>query len=72
VRHDETGLLVEPDDAGALAQALQRLLGDDQLRRAMGDAGRRRAMQRFSWERIVQTLADLYQRIGGGDAGRRS
>jgi glycosyltransferase involved in cell wall biosynthesis len=66
-----TGLLVAPDDSGALAQALLRLLGDERLRRAMGEAGRRRAVQRFSWERIVQTLGDHYQRLGGGDARPR-
>ena len=34
-----TGLLVEPDDPGALAVAIGRLLDDDELRRRLGAAG---------------------------------
>ena len=39
VRHGETGLLIEPDDAVALAEAMRTLLGDSNLRRSMGVAG---------------------------------
>ena len=38
-----SGLLVPPNDPGALAQALDLLLGDAALRRRMGEAGRARA-----------------------------
>lgn len=41
----ETGLLVPPVDADALARALRRLVADKNLRAAMGAAGRMRAMQ---------------------------
>jgi glycosyltransferase involved in cell wall biosynthesis len=40
VRHGETGLLVPPRDAGALAAALKTLITDPDLRRRMGAAGR--------------------------------
>jgi glycosyltransferase involved in cell wall biosynthesis len=40
VRHDETGWVVEPGDADALAGALAQLLGDAALRARLGDAAR--------------------------------
>ncbi len=43
VRHEENGLLVPPEDAGALADALRRMLRDPELRSRMGDAGYTRA-----------------------------
>jgi glycosyltransferase involved in cell wall biosynthesis len=41
VRHEENGLLVDPDDVDGLAEALVRLLSDRQLAQAYGDAARR-------------------------------
>lgn len=52
---DQTGLLVEPGDAGALADALRRLIADPALRRRMGQAGRERALRHYDWNRILDT-----------------
>lgn len=53
VEHGVTGLLVPPESASALAEALLALLLDPELRRSLGEAGRRRVEERFSIERIV-------------------
>jgi glycosyltransferase involved in cell wall biosynthesis len=45
----ETGLLVTPDDPGALAAAIARLLDDPELRSRLGAAGRQRVISRFTW-----------------------
>ena len=41
VKHEESGLVVQPGDVDALAAGLNRLLHDDALRTRLGDAGRR-------------------------------
>jgi glycogen(starch) synthase len=56
----ETGLLVPPRDPAALRGALERLLGDRDLRRRLGAAGRERARTEFSWERVTALTVAAY------------
>lgn len=63
VRHEETGLLVPPRDAKALAGALARLAGDAALRRRLGMAARRLAENRFSDKAIAAATVDLYRAL---------
>lgn len=53
VRHEETGLLVPYSDHAALASALDRLLGNADLRTRLVEAARRDAHERFH-ERVYQ------------------
>ena len=57
----ETGLLVPPDDAGALADALVRLLEDPPLAIRLGAAGRARGERQFSWDAVAERALDLYR-----------
>ncbi|MEU8524753.1 MULTISPECIES: glycosyltransferase family 4 protein [Streptomyces] len=57
----ETCLAVPPGDAGALAAALGRMLGDGELRARLGSAGRARVLERFTWARAAQGTAELYR-----------
>ncbi len=59
----ETGLLVPPDDPGALAAAIGRLLDDEALRRRLGAAGRERVLGRFTWEVTAAGTADQYRAL---------
>jgi L-malate glycosyltransferase len=63
VADGETGLLVEPRDHKGMAEALVRLLRDEELRRRLGDAGLRRARARFSADRMVRETLKLYRRV---------
>jgi glycosyltransferase involved in cell wall biosynthesis len=63
VANGETGLLVPPADAGALAQAILRLLDDHALARQMGRQGRARLAELFSVERVVSQFDALYQSL---------
>lgn len=60
---EQVGLVVPPDDPGALAVALDKLLGDEQLRTRLGRAGRERVLARFTLHgevtRLRRLLADL-------------
>jgi len=60
VEHGKTGLLVEPGNAPALADAIVTLLTNERLRAEMGAAGRRRALHRFSCEHFAQAMLQHY------------
>lgn len=59
VVHGETGILVEPGDVAAHAQALLTLSVEPDLRRRMGEAGWRRAKVMFSLERERVALMEI-------------
>ena len=63
VRHGETGLLVSPGDAGALAEALARLMRDPAARRSMGAAGRALVERDFAESVVAEQTLALYRVI---------
>jgi glycosyltransferase involved in cell wall biosynthesis len=63
VRDGVDGLLVEPGDREALADALARLAADPELRRRMGEAGRERVLPRYAVERLIDDVDGLYRRL---------
>jgi glycosyltransferase involved in cell wall biosynthesis len=67
----DTCLAVPPGDAGALAAALGRLLGDDALRARIAAAGRARVLGRFTWEQAARATADHYRAALAGSRPRR-
>lgn len=60
VEHGVTGLLVEPGDPAALADALERLLADPEEARAMGRAGAQRVERLFSTRAYVEGVLRVY------------
>jgi len=56
----ETGILVPPADARALADAIEALLENPEQRAAMGAAGVRRMQEQFSWRACAEKTAALY------------
>ena len=67
-RANVNALLVPPDDAQALADAIERLAGDPALRREFGTASRAIVEQEFSMERIGADIGALYQCLLQGAA----
>jgi glycosyltransferase involved in cell wall biosynthesis len=60
VKDGFTGLLTKPGDAQDLANALEMLLKDEELRLRMGAAARARAKEHFSVERQVNELQKVW------------
>jgi glycosyltransferase involved in cell wall biosynthesis len=63
VTHAETGLLVPPNDAVALANALRQLAGDPTMRQQLGSAGRARTVERFSNEQVNRETLEAYGKL---------
>ncbi len=63
VRHEETGLLVAPRDDVALAQALQRLGRDKELRERLAHSGRALVLTEFDIHKNARRLADLFEAL---------
>ena len=61
VINDYTGYLVDAYDSAGLADAICRLLGDEELRRKMGENGRRHVDPNFRTEKMVADIAEIYR-----------
>jgi glycosyltransferase involved in cell wall biosynthesis len=59
VVENETGFLVEPGDAAALADAIEKLIDDRALAQELGQAGYERAQEFFSIDKNVRELCTL-------------
>jgi phosphatidylinositol alpha-mannosyltransferase len=60
--HGETGILVPPGDAAALAEAMVALLTDEERRRRLGEAAREES-EEYSWKRIAARLVEIYESL---------
>lgn len=58
----EAGIVVDPLDASAIAEALASLLDDEASRQRLGAAGAARAKQ-FSWKATASSIADAYREV---------
>ena len=60
-----SGLLIAPGDRAALADAINRLLGDEDLRARLGREGRRIASEKFSRVRMLRGLDSVIEEMAG-------
>src|SRR3989339_167429 len=58
---EETGILVEPKNSKQIADSVNRLLKDDNLRKKLGENSRARVEKYFSWENIAGQTKKLYE-----------
>jgi glycosyltransferase involved in cell wall biosynthesis len=63
VAHNETGLLVEPENIEAIADATAFLLTHRHIAMQMGDSARSRMQNVFGWKRCVDAYDELYQKL---------
>lgn len=59
----ETGILVDPEDADAIAKSCLKILNDNELRKNMGIAGRKRVEDLFDQKRMVRETIELYKEV---------
>jgi len=59
---DVTGVLVEPTDVGAVADACLRLLGDPHMAGRLGQAGQERVRQEYTWEHVARRVEGVLAR----------
>lgn len=63
VQDGETGLVVDPHDAEAVAQALGRVLGDQLLARRLGQGGRKAVETYYNWDRVIRDLREIEAQV---------
>jgi len=63
VIHGKTGYLVQPGDIKAMANQIEKLLIDSELRQQMGKVAALRIMQEFSLEKHVSSLDSLFAQL---------
>ena len=56
VADGETGILVDPNDPVQIADAIERLIVDENLAKRLGCAGRRRVETRLNWNQVGRNL----------------
>lgn len=61
VLDDVTGLLVDPNDPAAIAEAILRVLGDHALAQRLGERGRERALNELSWPNFVSAFQEVLE-----------
>jgi glycosyltransferase involved in cell wall biosynthesis len=71
VQHERNGLVVPVNDAGALAEAVIRLLDDTALRHKVGQAARKEMVEHYSIDAIAEKYVDIYRHIAGEPRLRR-
>jgi len=60
--HGESGILFPPGDVAALANALRRLVDDEDLRLSLTQCARARVADLFNWDICVERHIELYER----------
>jgi glycosyltransferase involved in cell wall biosynthesis len=63
VRDGQSGFVVQRDDERAFANAISRLLLNDELRDQFGVAGREAMRAKFSQDRLIDDVDELYRQL---------
>ena len=65
VASESCGILVPPDSResliAGLADAMERLARDPELRRQMGEAGHRKIERFYTWDTKIDRILDFYR-----------
>lgn len=63
IQHGENGYLVEPKDVTAMANNLEKLIGDSNLRKQFGLSARKIVKQKFTADKMAKNYEKIYQAL---------
>jgi len=63
LRHSNAGIAVKPEDPVELANAIIKLLKDEELRRQMGENGRKVVVNNYSWDHTAKKTIEVFKKI---------
>jgi glycosyltransferase involved in cell wall biosynthesis len=63
IRHEQTGLLVPPDDPQALAHAIAQCIQDPDFAQQLGRAAQADVQSRFDWNAIARQTESFYRMV---------
>jgi glycosyltransferase involved in cell wall biosynthesis len=65
IRHENTGLLVQPKDAESISSALERLIRDRRYGKTLGQNLHSHVVQNFSYSKMLAETAKVYGMVNG-------
>jgi phosphatidylinositol alpha-1,6-mannosyltransferase len=71
VRNGETGIVVAPTDADAIADAIRALLVNPERRQQMGRAARRAVETHYNWDRVARDTREFTNQVVGQPSPNR-
>ena len=63
LRDNENGLMVQPGDVPALAQALRRMIEDPGLRRRLAMTALEECRRTYAWQPVGRQIMDIYRQV---------
>ncbi len=63
IEEGKTGLLVPPGDPAALAVAIIQMAEEPEWRKRMGDAGRSEVLEKYTLDRYVDRVLEVYEEV---------
>ncbi len=63
IEHEVNGLLIPPDDSGALYEAVKRMIDDDTLRRRLRDRALDTILARFTEKKMIDDMESLLSKL---------
>jgi rhamnosyl/mannosyltransferase len=61
--HQKTGLVVPPKDPGALSEAINEILNDQEKWKAMSEAARKNVQERFTEDQMIEKTIAVYREV---------
>lgn len=63
VKKSKAGIIVQPKDSGALADAMIKILGNEKLQKKMGENGRRLVTAKYTWKGVAEMMEKVYNEL---------